>query len=63
MRTCNIGELIISRICRFAPFAWMEIIELVAHATCALQKEMRNDRMDYAFKIFGDFFYLDGAAH
>lgn len=22
----------------------------------------RNARMDYAFKIFGDFFYLDGAA-
>ncbi len=40
----------------------VEIIELAAHATCALQKEMRNARMDYAFKIFGDFFYLDGAA-
>lgn len=40
-----------------------KFFELAARAAGALQKEMRNARMDYAFKIFGDFFYLDGAAH
>lgn len=34
-----------------------------ARQMSALKKERQNARMDYAFKIFGNFFYLDGAAH
>ena len=28
----------------------------------ALKKERQNARINYVFKIFGDFFHLDGAA-
>lgn len=63
--TKPINEKAMSFLLAFALRLYFDFILLwrkSARRTSALKKERQNARINYVFKIFGDFFHLDGAA-